>query len=84
MRAYMSDFYYTYAENAFFFREAETKEHLRKLKAEIVQLKEKEPWEVQTFLIREKMAKVNQKDVPIMLDTIFNALGNEKYSEGKV
>lgn len=83
MRAYMSDFYYTYTENAVFFREAETKEHLRKLKAEIVQLKEKEPWEVQTFLIREKMARVSQKDVPIILDTIFNALGNEKYSGGK-
>lgn len=77
----MSDFYYTYTENAYFFREAAAKEKCMKLKAEILELKEKEPWEVQAFM--KQWVIVKQKNVSEVLDTIFNALGNKKSCGGK-
>lgn len=83
MKTYMSDFYYTYTENAYFFREAATKEKCMKLKAEISELKEKEPWEVQAFMSKEFGIGVKQKGVSEILDTIINALGNKKTCGGK-
>lgn len=81
METYMSDFYYTYTENAYFFREAATKEKCMKLKAEILELKEKEPWEVQAFM--KRWVAVKQKNVSTVLDTILNGLENKKSSGGK-
>lgn len=78
METYMSDFYYTYIENAYFFREAASEEKCMNLKAEISELKEKEPWEVQAFMSREFGVGIKQKSVSETLDTIINALGNEK------
>lgn len=76
----MSDFYYTYTENAYFFREAAAKEKCMKLKAEISELKEKEPWEVQAFMSREFGIGIKQKSVSETLDTIINALGGKNMS----
>ena len=83
MEAYMSDYYYTYTENAYFFKEAATKEKRIKLKAEILELKEKEPWEVQAFLHRERFAGIKQKEISEFFDAILNALGNKKSWGGK-
>lgn len=80
METYMSDFYYTYTENAYFFREAAAKEKCMKLKAEISELKEKEPWEVQAFMSREFGIGIKQKSVSETLDTIINALGGKNMS----
>ena len=83
MEAYMSDYYYTFTENAYFFREAATKEKCMKLKAEILALKEKEPWEIQAFLHRERFAGIKQKEISEFFDAILNALGNKKSWGGK-
>ncbi len=83
METYMSDFYYTYTENAYFFKEAASKEKCMKLKTEISELKEKEPWEVQAFMSREFGVKIKQKSVSETFDTIANVLGNKKHSGGK-
>lgn len=76
----MSDFYYSYTENAYFFREAAAKEKRMKLKAEISELKEKEPWEVQAFMSKEFGVGIKQKSVSETLDTIINALGGKNMS----
>lgn len=53
------------------------------LKAEILKLKKKDPWEVQAFIGREFGVGIKQKNVPATFDTILNIIEQKKSYGGK-
>ena len=70
--------YGTYIDTAFFFKEAANKKRRMELKAEILKLKKKDPWEVQAFIGREFGLGIKQKNVPATFDTILNIIEQKK------
>lgn len=75
--------YGSYIDTAFFIKEAENKKLLMELKAEILTLKKKDPWDIQAFMSREFRVGIKQKDVSATFDTILNIIEQKKSYGGK-